>query len=249
MKHTAIIMGHGSRTTEINQHCEIWAKVFDKIIFAAPVNNPIDLSKIEKRYTEDGRQAVTRLQILSGENDYCQGGTRQRTLDVVRWAAELCPDDGLLSIVEWDSIAWPEYNKVVGLSLTDRVSEDSYLWCPTIFNNSDKKFEGPQFTHWPITGTKSVWMQLASKVGSIRDEGGFPDRIIGQLVAASNVKYRDAGGWTVNEIDKPSLLEAAIAARKRGATCMHGFKSHHILKMIMEIVQTDKTDKSALDNL
>lgn len=207
----AIIIGHGKQRA---LHREIKALIepfFDKMVAVTPRNDELGL--YEEEYP-------------IGHSDYNGYGTIDRTVFATLLAASF---DGVTSIIEYDAIVWKGFFDY----LAHGGCADRTVYCGAIFNEGDhSKFQGKQFTHWPVTATSATWHRIAHEIAHVHEDG-FPDRMMGLAVEKAGCVFQQVGdaAFSANHIDAKQL-PFALDAISRGAVCMHGIKDIATLKTL-----------------
>ena len=217
----------------------------DDSSYTGPYHNaPMPLSKINAivlahakawetnaRHRQNWDKSFQEIQLVFPTDDTCIGALSlgsschhgPATIDRMKFAIALALQWPQACVMEYDTLVWdlPE------------VIESGVVLCSRVFPNHDGQFGAQDYGHSPWLATKETWWRILQAGDDL--QGGWPDRWLACAARKAGVKLKGlrdgfSADWTWDKV----VIENAVAARKRGAQAIHGFKSKEVYDLLCQ---------------
>jgi len=199
-----IVMTHGDALETTLRHEPLWKKFCDELVYTGPTEDILRIQAAIEPYHPMG------LAEHHGETAF------RRLWSTLRWASALHGGWDMLQLHEYDSIAFGPAPAL----LPGEMAAIAYK------QNKPEKFKGPSYLHYPHFYTPEALDRIVTALWKVpTPDKWYSDRAIGFAAQIGNVPVKNLRGKAFSKNTIASKhLDAALSARRSGATYFHGVK-------------------------
>ena len=209
----AIVLAHGKAVDVCRRHLPVWQNLAAEVVFFSPVDDPLPPG--------DRSYSIGKSKAYSAD-------TNLRCREALRFA----------SLTRFEYVLLCEYDSLVFGDIPAKYYPDWNGVTAPAFPNSDPKFIGKRYLHFPQLYSRDAAQAVVSAMDAmpLDSEHGFTDRYVGLAVERASCitlfnLIETPYVYTQNEIDDPKLPQA-LAAYKNGARWSHGIKTRKVFEAL-----------------